>query len=426
VPLLGAAGASLDYARAYNTRAAMQTNLDAAVLFAANRMDDLSESDLKTKVSEWFAANSVISSSSSMTSDELKKNSSYTASDENIKVDYDARTVTATVTAAVPTLFMSIFGKDSVDVTVSSQSSTASDSSYINVYLVLDKSASMLLPSTTAGQATMLKKASCVFACHDGGNYAIAVANGVTLRTDVQLDAVDTLLDLIDKNDTSSNRIKVGIYTLGSSTTGSSLLNSSYKTASGIHTVKAPTFDRDAIRTLLTSSSELSSSTSYDTTDFRALEDMADLTGTGGDGSTTDAPKKIVMMITDGAQSSKGFITSSNYYTYITSMNPAWCDDLKNNDVTMSVLYTEYLSESNTEYNNTMAKTMASSVYTSKWGGTLASAYSSTARRDYLTTALTACASDSDYFVSASSASDIETGFSALFSSYVSAVRLTE
>jgi Flp pilus assembly protein TadG len=56
VPLLGAAGASLDYARAYNTRAAMQTNLDAAVLFAANRMDDLSESDLKTKVSEWFVA----------------------------------------------------------------------------------------------------------------------------------------------------------------------------------------------------------------------------------------------------------------------------------------------------------------------------------------------------------------------------------
>ncbi|MDH6268577.1 Flp pilus assembly protein TadG [Rhizobium sp. SG_E_25_P2] len=426
VALVGAVGASIDYARAYNIRSEMQTDIDAAVLFAASKMEDLSEDELKAAILKWIAVNTSTQSSVDMTDEELKNNEAYTASADLIDIDYDASTITATVTVAVPTTFMRILGVDSVNVSVSSQSTVGGDSSYINVYIVLDKSASMLLPSTTAGQTTMLKKASCVFACHTGNNYSIAVANNVTLRTDVQLDAVETLLDLIDDGDATETYIKVGVYTLGSATTGSSLLTTSYKTANGVHVVKAPTLDRDAIRTLLTSSSELSSSTSYDSTDFRALEDLATTVGEGGDGTTSASPKKIVMLITDGAQSSKGFITASKYYTYITPMNPSWCDAIKNNDVTMSVLYTEYLSESNSEYNATLAKTMSSSVYVSVWSGTLASAKASSVRRDYIETALTACASDSDYFVAADSASEIESGFSSLFTTYVSDVRLSQ
>ncbi|PZM15479.1 hypothetical protein CPY51_06500 [Rhizobium tubonense] len=52
-------------------------------------------------------------------------------------------------------------------VNVSATSSVAGPAtSYMNVYLVLDRSASMLLAATAAGQSSLRNTASCKFACH--------------------------------------------------------------------------------------------------------------------------------------------------------------------------------------------------------------------------------------------------------------------
>ncbi|MGO7638881.1 hypothetical protein AB9E25_35445, partial [Rhizobium leguminosarum] len=73
--------------------------------------------------------------------------------------------------------------------------------SYLNVYIVIDTSPSMLLAATTAGQSAMYSGIGCQFACHNGdahtigktkyaNNYEYRTAKNIKLRADVAGDAV--------------------------------------------------------------------------------------------------------------------------------------------------------------------------------------------------------------------------------------------
>lgn len=431
VPLLIAMGMAVDYTRAYNVQAKMGGDLDAALLAAIKQVGTGDEDDIKALVGEWFAA-------------QTELGSGYTLNDDDIVIDTSGHTITAKVSAPVETSFLKIAGINTITVAVLT-SVTGTSTDYVNVYIVLDKSASMLLAATTGGQASLISKTAfssksdssegCVFACHTSihsgrsSNYQIAVANGITLRTDVQLNAVKKVLELVATANSTKNHVKVGYYTLGTSTTGNSLVNSSYETVNGIHTVQSPIYSNSTLTELLTTSSELSSATAYSSSDFRALKDLATIVGSNGDGSSESSPLKIVMLITDGAQSSMGWVGTGSSAKYITPMNPAWCDNIKNNDATMAVLYTEYLAVADGDdvanYKASIGGKMNTSYFNSVWSG--ASSYlTSDVRRDKIATVLSACASGSQYFIAADSTAEITTGFSSLLTTYLSAVRLTE
>lgn len=444
-PMLLAVGSSLDYMRAYNTQSRMQSDLDSALLASVGNLNAQSSAQIKQSVEKWFAARTPLGSN-------------YTLTDDDISIDITNGKVLATVKSTVPTMIMQIAGFNTLPVTATSTVG-ATGTSYIQVFIVFDKSASMLVAADPASQATAVNsQANCVFACHDS---VVSVAStttvwirgrpytqttytyptyydymeslGVVLRADVQLNAARKVLDMIKAANASINHIKLGFYTLGTDVYGSSLLSKSYKTAGGIHQIIAPTYSSTILSTALDTNAALQSSTSYQSTDFRALNDLASIVGTSGSGKTESDPMKLVMLITDGAQSSVGFIHDGSYQPDITPMNPAWCNNIKSSKAAkMAVLYTEYLqvppnSDDYEYYMATLGKSMLSSNYNSVWkAAPIASSDNSTVRRDYIATALSKCASSDSYFLNASSTADIENGFSLLLSTYLGSLRLTQ
>ncbi|WP_349438078.1 VWA domain-containing protein [Pararhizobium sp. A13] len=435
VPMILAVGASLDYTRAYNVQSKMQADLDAALVAAIKQIDTYDEEKLEKKVTDWFEAQAD------------KSDSSYDLT--GVTIDQTNHTITATATGTVPTTIMTIANIESVPVGVISAIKGPA-TSYLDVYLVIDKSASMLLAAHSEGQTTMRANAGCEFACHTGDSakisgisytnfYDYSIDSSIELRTDIMLKAVDTLTQMIDTADPSHNRIRVGLYRL--STDVKEVLSPQYSTS-------------NLLKVLNKDSNGLTSSSSTDGTYFQtALSTLKKKIGESGDGSSAASPLKLVMMITDGVQSARSWVGRTSSKTKnctkwtlykgaqtcvgfpmtedarkVTPLNPDWCDYLKGLGATVSVLYTEYLPITlDWGYNGTLGNTMSSSVWTSTWGGTLHSGVSgSISRQDYIPIALQDCASSPDLFISAASEDEITEGLSTLFNQYLTSVRLTQ
>ncbi|OWV72407.1 hypothetical protein ATY76_06145 [Rhizobium sp. R339] len=416
VPMLVAVGASFDYIRSYNVRQRMQSDLDAALIAAVKQINNAEDTDaLKTKVSDWFHS---------------QVDNSYTLGE--IDIDTANHNITATASGTVPTTFMKIANIDTVDVSVASAVKGPA-TSYLNVYIVIDTSPSMLLAATTSGQATMYAGIKCQFACHTGdahtigkktyaNNYEYSSEKKIKLRADVAGDAVREVLDMIDESDANHERIKIGLYSLGDTLTE----------------VLTPTLSTDTARTRLADASYgLTSATSKAATYFDvSLATLKQKVGAGGDGTSSGSPLKLVLLLTDGVQSQREWVTDGvnknrtygAYWNKVAPLNPEWCGYLKNQSNTMAVLYTEYLPiTSDWGYNATVGSTMASANWKNTWGGTMDSGVSSSiTRRDYIPYALAGCASSKSLFISASSSSEITAGLSTLFTQYLSSVRLTQ
>ncbi|APG88175.1 transmembrane protein (plasmid) [Sinorhizobium americanum CCGM7] len=438
VPLLLAVGAGLDYTRAYNIQTRMQSDLDAALVAAIKEIDDYDEDAIVEKIKEWFDAQSE------------KQNATYDLTD--IKVDKTGHTITASASGTVPTTVMTLADIKTVPVGVVSAIEGPA-TSYLEVYIVIDKSPSMLLAATSEDQAMLRadKNITCEFACHDtkdpvkkngsviASTYYNYIKNlGVKLRTDVALDAVEEVLDMIDAADEDHARIKVGLYSLGET----------------INEVLAPTYSTSTARKKLSDDDAgLTSATSMTSTDFEtSLEALQNKVGKADDGSSASKPLKLVLLLTDGVQSHRNWVindipkgtkcikknaagtcirhtsNAGKNWGIVTPLNPDWCGYLKNNEATVAVLYTEYLAiPEDWGYNDTLDDTMAKSRWTSTWGGTLHSGISSsTTRHDYIPIALQDCASSSDLFISAASEDEITAGLSTLFNQYLTSVRLTQ
>ncbi|OAP39865.1 hypothetical protein AU381_09965 [Sinorhizobium glycinis] len=416
IPMILAIGAGLDYTRAYNVQSRMQSDLDAALVAAIKEIDEYDEDEIVEKIKEWFDAQSE------------KQSATYDLTE--ITVDKTGHTITASASGTVPTTLMTLADIKTVPVGVLSAIEGPA-TSYLEVYIVLDKSPSMLLAATSEGQAMLRadKNITCEFACHDtkdpvkrnGSVIASTYYNyikslGVKLRTDVALDAVEEVLDMVDAADKDHARIKVGLYSLGE--TISEVLEPTYSTST-------------ARKKLSDDSSGLTSATSMSATYFQtALKALKKEVGTAGDGSSAASPLKLVLLLTDGVQSNRDWVIkwSGKYWGQVTPLNPDWCDYLKDNDATMAILYTEYLAiPADWGYNATLAKSMANSDWVSTWGGTLHTGVSSsTTRHDYIPIALQDCASSSDLFISAASEDEITAGLSTLFNQYLTSVRLTQ
>jgi Flp pilus assembly protein TadG len=422
--LLIGTGVSVDYLRSYGAYAEMQSELDVAMIAAVKKIDNLSDTQLKTTIEDWFRTQTGVSGYSL----------------QSVVIDRTGSTISATVHASVPTTLMQLAGIMSVPVSVVSNVSGPS-TSYLDVYLVLDKSASMMLASNSSDQTRLTTALGCAFGCHSGdthtvngtnyaSNYAYSSTHAVELRSDVLLDAVEQVLSTVEDLDPTGTRIRVGLYRLDTTTTR----------------VLAPTASMATVRSTLTNASKgLTSSTSTDGTYFNtALDALNPLVGTGGDGKTASSPLKLVMMVTDGVQSQRGWVTSSDWNgcvwtatptcppsaasRQVTPLNPAWCKQIKDKAITFATVYTTYLPVTyDWGYNTTVGNTMASSVWSTTWGGTMRSGVSgSTTRRDYLPMALEDCASSSAYFMQATDVSEIAQSLTTLFKRYLSTVRLTK
>ena len=112
----------------------------------------------------------------------------------------------------------------------------------------------------------------------------------------------------------------------------------------------------------------LNSATSEMTTAFDvSMPALTKLIGSAGDGSTANKPLKLVLLLTDGVQSKRDWVVDNPSNTWdcvstvsgncikfnttyfpdsdlVRPLGPSLCKEMKTNNVTVGVLYTEYLS----------------------------------------------------------------------------------
>ena len=147
--------------------------------------------------------------------------------------------------------------------------------------------------------------------------------------------------------------------------------------------------------------------------------------GPNGNGASAASPLKLLILVTDGLQSSRDFNWACNasgydsywnfsptcYGGYATTINSSQCTALKNSGIVLAVLETPYVPLTGQSPNvQPYEKTVRHVIYPT--GPSSPSAVSA---------ALQACASTGYYF-QANNASDIATGFTTLADNFIASV----
>ena len=141
IPVLGLAGAAMDYARATTARAELNAAVDSAALMAARDASKLTDAELRTRINGWIKA--------SLSPEEAAKFTSAT-----IGIDRTARTVTIAARLSVEKTLFKVIDADDMQVASNSQSTWGTNK--IELALVLDNTGSM----SSSGKMTALKSAS--------------------------------------------------------------------------------------------------------------------------------------------------------------------------------------------------------------------------------------------------------------------------
>jgi Flp pilus assembly protein TadG len=391
LPILGCVGAAVDYTIMNKQRTRIQAALDEAILagsIAGKQTLDAGSGQTaaiaaaNAAAAKFFSGNTVGITASLTTS--------YSMSGLNLSG-------TGSASATVPTTFLKVMGDPSLSFTVGSQATSAAQP-YLNVYLLVDISASMLLPSTTAGITQMINgQGGCALACHtttDGtDSYGWALSHGIQLRYQVVNQGVQNLLNYLTSNSSLSSHVKVQLWSIDSSLTQLSSMTSSYSTIS--NNFPAP---------------GLATTDAAAATPFNSLiGGFISSVGNAGDGSSSSSPQKMVIIATDGVNDpTRAWTSDVSLRPQVKVFDTSFCTTFKNNGVTVAIINTPYYPMTwDWGYNATLGQP-----------GSLGGA----TRVDDIPIALSACAGK--YFTSASSVSAIQSAFTNLFV-MASPIRLT-
>jgi Flp pilus assembly protein TadG len=391
LPILAAVGGAVDYSIASSQRSKIQAALDSAILAGAiaGKQSLDAGSGHSTAIA---AANSAAASffNGNMAGYSASITTNYTMNGLNLSG-------TGSVSAAVPTNLIKVVGFPTIPIAVESTGASQAQP-YVNVYLLIDISASMLLPSTTAGITQMMNgQGGCALACHnttDGtDSYSWALNNGIQLRYQVVNQGVSNLLTYLGGNSTLQSHVKVGLWAMDSSLTQMSPLTSGYASVS--NNFPAP---------------GIASTDAAAATPFNSLiGDFISTVGAAGDGSSAASPQKMVIIATDGVNDpTRAWTSDVSLRPQVKVFDTTFCTTFKSNGVTVAILNTPYYPMTwDWGYNATLGQP-----------GSLGGA----TRVDDIPIALQACAGNN--FTVASDVTAIEQAFIKLFTN-ASPIHLT-
>jgi Flp pilus assembly protein TadG len=169
LPLTFMVGMGIDYSRAEKLQTKMNAAADSAALAAVSQ-SMISQSDAAAQAAARSMFNSQVAGLNGMIyNSSTDLHMTYVAAG----AFNNGRTVTVTYTARSTNIFGSLLGSASLPIT-GTATANAAQAPYINFYLVMDTSPSMLLPSTSAGLNAIIAATQtshlaggCAFACHN-------------------------------------------------------------------------------------------------------------------------------------------------------------------------------------------------------------------------------------------------------------------
>jgi Flp pilus assembly protein TadG len=394
VPILGAAGMAVDFSRAMELRSRLQIAADGAVLAAiSEKSAGVTQAvgmthDGRVSISE---AEAKFFFDAQMESNKKSTKEHGTDSEDNfsqdvkldlvqVKVTKAGKDIKANLTyqATLKTSFLRVLGKDSITVSGSANAVFQSES-FMDFYLLLDNTPSMGVASTTADIEKMIKATknvsdsgsrNCAFACHivsekgvvdTGSNYAVAKANGISIRIDAVAKAVVELTKEAEAQQSYPDQFRMATYTFGETAMDTKLfkvegltgdLSKVKKTAEGIKLMSIPKqgYNNDQ------------------QTDFdNALKKIGDEITAVGTGLTATSPEKFVFFVSDGVGDSykpKGCTAKLSGSRCQEPIDTKSCTALKARGIKIAVLYTTYLPLPNNDWYNQWIKPFQTTIGT--------------------------------------------------------------
>jgi len=388
--VLGFVGVAVDYSIANKQRTKLQDALDAALLAgstAGKQALDGGSGQTAAIAAANSAATAFFASNTSSVSGQLTAN--YTMNGRTL-------TGSGSATATINTAFAGIIGFPTLNLSVNS-TANATTQPYLNVYLLIDISSSMLLPATQAGITAMNNGTGCALACHsttDGtDSYSYALNNSIQLRYQVVNQGIQNLLSYLNSNAAYKTYVKVGLWSFDSSLNQMSPLSASYSNVA--NNFPAPGLATD----------DAASATPFDS----LIGDFVTTVGAAGNGSSPSSPQKMVIIATDGVNDpTRAWVSDTSLRPQVKVFDTSFCTSMKNNGVTVAIINTPYYPMTwDWGYNATLGQP-----------GSLGGA----TRVDDIPIALSACAGSN--FIQASDVATIQSAFTTLFAK-ASPVRLT-
>ncbi len=200
LPILFGIGAAIDLMNASSQRTRLQAAADAAILAGAVAAKaEFDRGGNEQRALERARSTSVELMRSNFRGQGFEFQPSFT---------FRGLTISGTATAKFtqPTYFMGLLGTEALPVQARSQAQATMEP-YLNIYLLIDISASMLLPATNDGINQMRSGTGCALACHDKTDgtdtYGYAKRNNILMRYEVVNQGVDNLLTYIRSRQTS-------------------------------------------------------------------------------------------------------------------------------------------------------------------------------------------------------------------------------
>ncbi len=167
VPMIGLAGAAVDYSRATAARSAMQATLDATTLMIAKDAQIIPSNQVNTRASELFNAAFARDDVSSLSVNASVSNGT------------GGTTVTASAGGTVATTFMHMLGRTTVAIAANATVVTASDG--LGCVLSLNPTAS---GAATAQGSTAVKLNGCSLYDNSANSSALTVGGSATVTAD--------------------------------------------------------------------------------------------------------------------------------------------------------------------------------------------------------------------------------------------------
>ncbi|MGJ4949439.1 TadE/TadG family type IV pilus assembly protein [Bradyrhizobium sp. HKCCYLS20291] len=390
VPLLAFIGAGVDYSMANRLRTKLQMAVDEAVLAGVAAG--------KAALDSGASQSAAIAKANAAASAFFSGNTEGMSATPTLTFTVSGRKLSGvgSASSAMNTSFMRIAGLPTMQLSAQSKSS-ATMQPYVNVYLLVDISSSMLLPATQAGITQMNNGTGCTLACHettDGtDSYSYALKNNVLLRYQVVNQGVQKLLTYLNGSSVYKNYVKVGLWSFDNQLTQMSPLTSNFTSVGNNFPAPGLAYN------------DAAAATPFDS----LIDSFVSTVGTGGDGSTSATPQKMVIIATDGVNDpTRAWTSQTSLRSQVRVFNTGFCTSLTRNSVTIAIINTPYYPMPwDWGYKATLGQP-----------GSLGGA----TRVDDIPIALKACAGDN--FLAAADLATIQDSFTYLFSK-AAPVRLT-
>lgn len=343
VPLVAAAGLAVDFGMAVDERTALMAAADAAAVGA------LSEKSTSVAQAMTMNANGEIQLGNEDAKRLFLAQLPQTLRDRlksvsvSIKRENSELTSNVSFTAAIPTAFMGVIGKDSIGVSGAAKA-TYQTNAFIDFFMLLDNTPSMGLGATNADIDKLEANFGCAFACHATGkaedNTLQAARNlSVKLRIDVVRDTTKKLTKDVDLYKLVNNQYRMAVYSFGTNADNLGLKEIA-KLTSNMDDVDKAVTNLDLMSTVKNNYND-NTLTDFAST-FASIKPVVGTVGTGN--STTDR-QKVVFLVSDGMTDAEKVVCSGSQKgtRCMEPIDPAACKDLKDKGIKVAVVYTTYI-----------------------------------------------------------------------------------